>query len=137
MSNPTEIALTYEVEQKFAETMPTRVLLVPEANKWLLDICEQEDIDPPRIESHALAPHIEAVAVGEYWCILVNGIAPTQHTILHELAHLSCANKGHGKEFRTQLVSYIRRYVSLEHAAQLHSLFTNAQLSVEPFAATR
>ena len=137
MSDPTEIALTYEVEQKFAEAMPTRVLLVSEANKWLLDICEQEDIDPPRIESHALPPHIEAVAVGEYWCILVNGVAPTQHTILHELAHLSCANKGHGKEFRTQLVSYVRRYVSLEHAAHLQSLFTDAQLSVEPFSATR
>ena len=137
MSDPTEIALTYEVEQKFAEAMPTRVLLVPEANKWLLDICEQEDIDPPRIESHVLPLHIEAVAVGEYWCIFVNGVAPTQHTILHELTHLSCANKGHGKEFRTQLVSYVRRYVSLEHASHLHSLFTDAQLSVEPFSATR
>jgi hypothetical protein len=137
MSDPTEVALTYEVEQKFAEAMPTRTLLMSEANTWLRHICEQEDLDVPHLDSHALPQHVEAVAIAETWCILVNGVAPTQHTILHELAHLSCANKGHGKEFRTQLVSYIRRYVSLEHAAHLHSLFVNAQLSVEPFSATR
>ena len=137
MSDPTEVALTYEVEQKFAEAMPTRTLLMSEASTWLRDICEQEDLDVPHLDSHALPRHTEAVAIAETWCILINGVAPTQHTILHELAHLSCANKGHGKEFRTQLVSYIRRYVSLEHAAHLHSLFTSAQLSVEPFSATR
>jgi hypothetical protein len=137
MSDPTEVALTYEVEQKFAEAMPTRTLLMSEASTWLRDICEKEDLDVPHLDSHALPRLTEAVAIAETWCILINGVAPTQHTILHELAHLSCANKGHGKEFRTQLVSYIRRYVSLEHAAHLHSLFTSAQLSVEPFSATR
>ncbi|MCX6528651.1 MAG: hypothetical protein NTZ76_00830 [Actinobacteria bacterium] len=125
MSDPTEVALTYEVEQKFSEAMPTRTLLMSEASTWLRDICEQEDLDVPHLDSHALPQRIEAVAIAETWCILVNGVAPTQHTILHELAHLS------------QLVSYIRRYISLEHAALLHSLFVNAQLSVEPFSATR
>ena len=137
MSDPTEVTLTYEVEQKFAEAMPTRTLLMSEASAWLRDICEQEDLDVPQLDSHVLPRRTEAVAIAETWCILINGVAPTQHTILHELAHLSCANKGHGKEFRTQLVAYIRRYVSLEHAAHLHSLFTSAQLSVEPFSATR
>jgi hypothetical protein len=137
MSDPTEVTLTYEVEQKFAEAMPTRTLLMSEASAWLRDICEQEDLDVPQLDSYVLPRRTEAVAIAETWCILINGVAPTQHTILHELAHLSCANKGHGKEFRTQLVAYVRRYVSLEHAAHLHSLFTSAQLSVEPFSATR
>jgi predicted metal-dependent hydrolase len=42
--------------------------------------------------------------------------------LLHELAHLACANKGHGAEFQQQLVEYVRKYVSITHAAELAQL---------------
>jgi hypothetical protein len=58
MSNPTEVALTYEVEQKFAEAMPTRTLLMSEASTWLRHICEQEDLDVPHLDSHALPQQV-------------------------------------------------------------------------------
>jgi len=137
MLDRSEVERTYEVESRFEFEMPTRILLIADAREWLGSICEREDLDPPIIESVRLGANIEAVAIAETWCILVRDIAPTQHTVLHELAHLSCANRGHGREFRTQLVTYLRRYISLEHAAHLHSLFKNAELSIDPFSATR
>ncbi len=136
MADPTEVAITYEVEHRFEESMPTRVLTLSEARTWLITICEHEDIDAPHIDTAVLTSTTEAVAIAETWCILVNDIAPTQHTILHELAHLSCANKGHGKEFRTELVALLRKHVSVQHGAHLHSLFTAAGLSIDPFSAT-
>jgi hypothetical protein len=117
MSDPTEVALTYEVEQKFAEAMPTRTLLMSEANTWLRHICEQEDLDVPHLDSHALPQHVEAVAIAETWCILVNGVAPTQHTILHELAHLITFIRfghrveAHGKEWKQQFSELLKHFV--------------------------
>jgi hypothetical protein len=35
------------------------------------------------------------------------------------------------------LVRFTRRYISVEHAALLHRLFVAAELSVDPFEATR
>ena len=136
MADPTEAALTYEVENRFEDSLPTRALTLSEARAWLAIICEREDLDPPRLANATLSGATHAVAIAESWCILVNDIAPTQHTILHELAHLSCANRGHGKEFRTQLVGLLRKHVSVQHGAHLHTMFTDAGLSVEPFGAT-
>lgn len=136
MADSTDVANTYEVENFFEDSMPTRALTLCEARAWLLTICEQEDIDVPHLDTAPLAKNTEAVAIAETWCILVNDIAPTQHTILHELAHFLCANKGHGKEFRTALVALLRRHVSIQHGAHLHSLFVAKGLSIEPFAAT-
>ena len=129
--------LTYEVELAFEDSMPTRALTLTEARRWLEELCRAEDIDTPTLAVARLGRSTEAVAIPDEWCVLVADVAPTQHTLLHELAHLSCANRGHGREFRTQLVRYMRRYVSLEHAAWLHARFIDAGLSIDPFAATR
>jgi hypothetical protein len=136
VADPTESALTYEVENRFEDSLPTRALTLNEARAWLVIICEREDLDPPQLAKAKLSGSTQAVAIAESWCILVNDIAPTQHTILHELAHLSCANRGHGKEFRTQLVGLLRKHVSVEHGAHLHTMFLDAGLSVDPFSAT-
>ena len=133
----TEAALTYEVESGFEEAMPTRTLGVAEARDWLEELCRAEDLDTPELHVASLKPAFSAAALPDEWCVLVADVAPTQHTLLHELAHLSCANRGHGREFRTQLVRYLRRYVSVEHATELHRRFTVAGLGVDPFAATR
>jgi hypothetical protein len=50
------------------------------------------------------------------------GFCFAQLLLLHELAHLACANKGHGAEFQQQLVEYVRKYVSITHAAELAQL---------------
>ena len=134
---PTETALTYEVESAFEDVMPTRSLTISEAHDWLEELCRAEDLDTPELQVARLKPAFSAAALLEEWCVLVADVAPTQHTLLHELAHLSCANRGHGREFRTQLVRYLRRYVSIEHAAELHRRFTVAGLGIDPFAATR
>ena len=52
------------------------------------------------------------------------------------MAHLVCANGGHGREFRTQEETFVRRYVSLALAVRLHEMYVAAGLSVEPYAAT-
>ncbi len=132
-----DAALTYEVEAAFEDAMPTRSLTIAEAREWLEGVCRAEDLDTPDLHVARLRPMFEAAAIHDEWCLLVADVAPTQHTLLHELAHLSCANRGHGREFRTQLVRFLRRWVSLDHAADLHRRFVAAGLSVDPFAATR
>lgn len=132
-----EASLTYEAESRYELDMPTRALTLSEASTWLEELCAAEDLDPPTLQHRRLSRNIEAAALPDEWCIVVRDVAPTQHTILHELAHLSCANKGHGAEFRTQLVRFTRRHVSFEHAALLHRLFVEVALRVDPFDATR
>ena len=134
---PDEAALTYEVEAAFEAVMPTRSLGIAEAREWLEELCRAEDLDTPLLESTRLPAATHALALPDEWCVLVTDVAPTQHTLLHELAHLSCANRGHGREFRTELVRFLRRYVSLEHAAELHRRFVAADLPIDPFSATR
>jgi hypothetical protein len=134
---PGEASRTYEVESAFEAAMPTRTLTLTAAHDWLEELCRAEDIDTPDLRQARMRPPTEAAAIHDEWCILVADIAPTQHTLLHELAHLSCANRNHGREFRTELVRFLRRYVSLEHAADLHARFVSADLPVDPFAATR
>jgi hypothetical protein len=133
----TEGTLTYEVEAAFESAMPTRELTLTEARDWLEELCRAEDLDTPDLRVARLRPAFEAAALPEEWCLLVTDVAPTQHTLLHELAHLSCANRGHGREFRTQLVRYLRRWVSVGHAADLHARFVAAGLGIDPFSATR
>lgn len=133
----TERALTYEVESAFEIAMPTRSLGIAEAREWLEELCRAEDLDTPLLDVQRLSRSTHAVAIPDEWCVLVADVAPTQHTLLHELAHLACANRNHGREFRTQLVRYLRRYVSIDHAAWLHGRFVEAGLPVDSFSATR
>ena len=134
---PDETALTYEVEAAFEAANPTRALTLAEARDWLEELCRTEDLDTPNLEKARLGRSTHAVALPDEWCVLVANVAPTQHTLLHELAHLSCANRGHGREFRTELVRFMRRYVSLDHAADLHARFVAVELLIDPFSATR
>ena len=61
---------------------------------------------------------------------------PTQLLLLHEMAHLLCANKNHGIEFRTEFVRLVRSYISLPHAAALHKKFVDKSLTIPPFKST-
>jgi len=127
---------TYDAEDAFELEMPTRELSLDEANKWLAMIAEAEDIDQPIVLRANLSRQTEALALTEDWCIAVRDSKPTQLLLLHELAHLLCANKNHGVEFRTELIRLVRRYISLPHAVCLHNRFISNMSTVLPFTAT-
>jgi hypothetical protein len=133
---PDETALTYEVEAAFEAANPTRALTLAEARDWLEELCRFEDLDTPFLDAARLPKAAHALAIPDEWCVLVADVAPTQHTLLHELAHFSCANRGHGREFRTELVRFMRRHVSLDHAVELHRRFVASGLSIDPFTST-
>ena len=135
-SQDAEKLATYEAEASFESEMPTRNFTVVEAETWLNNVCENEDLDPIRVSRQKLPSNIEGLAVSDNWCIKVPTNKVSQHTLLHELAHFACANRGHGREFRSQLVTLHRRYTSLTHAAALHQLFVASGLSVNPLIAT-
>jgi len=128
---------TYAVEDAFELEMSTRVLSLDESAQWLMMIAENEGVDHPHLSRAAMSRSLLGLAFVDEWCITVRKKKPSQLLLLHEMAHLVCANQGHGREFRTQVVTYLRRYISLTHALRLHELFVGAGLTIEPFASTK
>ena len=129
-----EADCTYAAEDAFELEMPTRTVSLDEANDWLAMIAEAEGVDSPLVFKSKMSKNTEALALSKDWCIAVRKSNPTQLLLLHEMAHLLCANKNHGTEFRTELVRLVRRYISLPHAAALHKKFIDSKLIITPFA---
>jgi hypothetical protein len=124
-----ETERTYAAEDAFELEMPTRTLSLDEANDWLAMIAEAEGVDSPLVFKSKLSKNTEALALSTEWCIAVRDSKLTQLLLLHEMAHLLCANKNHGTEFRTELIRLVRRYISFPHAAALHKTYTENQLT--------
>jgi len=116
--------------------MPTRTLSIDEANNWLAMIAEAEGVDSPLVFKSTLSKNYDALALPADWCIAVRESRATQLLLLHEMAHLLCANKNHGTEFRTELIRLVRRYISFPHAAALHKTFADSNLEVVSLSAT-
>ena len=130
-----ETERTYAAEDAFELEMPTRVLSLSEANNWLAMIAEAEGVDSPLVFKSTLSKNTEALAISADWCIAVRKSNPTQLVLLHEMAHLLCANKNHGNEFRTELVRLVRSYISFTFAAALHKTFVDHKLNISSFVA--
>ena len=128
-----ETQRTYAAEDSFELEMPTRTLSLDEANDWLAMIAEAEGVDSPLVFKSKLSKNTEALALSTEWCIAVRDSKLTQLLLLHEMAHLLCANKTHGTEFRTELIRLVRRYISFPHAVALHKSYTDNKLSMNPF----
>ena len=126
---------TYGAEDAFELELPTRALSLDEANDWLAMIAEAEGVDRPIVIKSSMTKNTDALAFSNEWCIAVRKSKPTQLLLLHEMAHLLCANKNHGTEFRTELVRLVRRYISFPHAAALHKTFIDSKLTVASFTA--
>ena len=126
-----ETERTYAAEDAFELEMPTRVLTLTEANDWLAMIAEAEGVDQPLVFKSKMSKNFVALAISTEWCIAVRESHPTQLVLLHEMAHLLCANKNHGIEFRTELVRLVRRYISFPHAAALYNSFISSSLSAQ------
>ena len=120
-----EADCTYAAEDSFELEMPTRTLSLDEANGWLAMIAEAEGVDKPLVFKSKMSKNTDALALSSEWCIAVRKTNLTQLLLLHEMAHLLCANKNHGTEFRTELVRLVRSYISLPHAAALQYSFSN------------
>ena len=131
-----ETERTYAAEDAFELEMPTRVFSLTEANDWLAMIAEAEGVDSPFVFKSKMSKNYDALALPADWCIAVRKSKATQLLLLHEMAHLLCANKNHGTEFRTELIRLVRRYISFPHAAALHKTFTDTGLTVKPFEST-
>ena len=131
-----EIQLTYAAEDAFKLEMPTRTLSLDEANDWLAMIAEAEGVDSPLVFKSKMSKNFVALAISTEWCIAVRESNPTQLLLLHEMAHLLCANKNHGIEFRTEFVRLVRRYISFHHAAALHAAFADHNLPMTSFASS-
>ena len=131
-----EIQRTYAAEDAFELEMPTRTLLLDEANEWLAMIAEAEGVDRPLVFKSKMSKNTDALALSSEWCIAVRKTNLTQLLLLHEMAHLLCANQNHSTEFRTELVRLVRRYISFPHAAALHKRFVNKSLTVPSFKST-
>ena len=130
-----ETERTYAAEDAFEFEMPTRVLTLTEANDWLAMIAEAEGVDQPLVFKSKMSKNFVALAISTEWCIALRNSNPTQLLLLHEMAHLLCANKNHGIEFRTEFVRLVRRYISFPHAAALHKTFLDNKLTVASFTA--
>ena len=126
-----ETERTYSAEDAFELEMPTRVLTLTEANDWLAMISEAEGVDSPLVFKSKMSKNFVALAISTEWCIAVRESNPTQLVLLHEMAHLLCANKNHGIEFRTEFVRLVRRYISFPHAAALYNSFISSSLSAQ------
>jgi hypothetical protein len=124
-----ETQRTYEAEDAFELEMPTRTLSLDEANEWLAMIAEAEGVDSPLVLKSKMSKNYDALALPADWCIAVRDSNPTQLLLLHEMAHLLCANKNHGTEFRTELIRLVRRYISFPHAATLHKTYAENHLT--------
>ena len=127
----TETARTYAAEDAYELEMPTRVLSLADANDWLAMIAEAEGVDSPLVFKSKMSKNFVALAISTEWCIAVRESNPTQLLLLHEMAHLLCANKNHGIEFRTEFVRLVRRYISFPHAAALYNSFISSSLSAQ------
>ncbi|MFM8652997.1 MAG: hypothetical protein ACKODE_11955, partial [Acidimicrobiaceae bacterium] len=124
-----ETQRTYAAEDAFELEMPTRTLSLDEANDWLAMIAEAEGVDSPLVFKTTLSKGTEALALSTEWCIAVRDLKLTQLLLLHEMAHLLCANKNHGTEFRAELLRLVRCHVSFPHAAALRFFYSNYNLS--------
>ena len=126
---------TYAAEDAFELELPTQALSLNEANEWLTMIAEAEGVDRPIVFKSSMSKSTIALAFSDEWCIAVRDSNPTQLLLLHEMAHLLCANKNHGIEFRTELVRLVRHHISLPHAAALHKTYVDSKLTISPFQA--
>ena len=132
-----ETQRTYAAEDTFELEMPSRILSLSEANEWLATIAEAEGVDAPLVFKSTMSKNYDGLALPADWCIAVRKSNSTQLLLLHEMAHLLCANKTHGTEFRTELVRLVRRHISFPHAAVLYKLFTDDGLIVTPITLQR
>jgi hypothetical protein len=126
-----EQALTYACEDVVIDVLGSRAMAFAELEEWLQDVCEHEDLDMPVLVSIARRGHVAGSTDIERNVVCLRGSDPTVAIALHELAHVASRAEMHNNVFRNGLVELWRRHLSVEHAALLHQLFLQTELSVD------
>ena len=132
----TEQSMTYACEDVVADALGARLINEGSVAQWLDEVCNDEDVDTPLVvvnnRSQRTAASVDIRA--NVMCIKR---ATTTAVLLHEIAHVATGSQVHGQVFRSALVRLWRRHLSVEHAALLHQLFTEVELSVDPWQVVR
>lgn len=129
----TEQALCYAVESVVASVLPVQRLTFAEAVDLVEDIALDEDIDVPHVERLRANASSEGVASHTKHAIGLK--AQTDRlTVCHEMAHI-LAGFGHDDLWRDAYVALVRRYVSVQHASLLHTLYLRSGLPVSDWRA--
>ncbi len=123
-SQPLSVSLTYAAELVADEILPCRTLAGDEARTWVAEVCATEDIDAPTIQQRRPRSGVLGAACSSTHAVAFYSVTVTQITLLHEVAHLLAPQAGHGVEFRTCLVSLVRRHISVDHGSLLHTMYT-------------
>lgn len=131
-----EQALVYACEDTVEHELGSRILGTTEAGRWLADVCEREDVDPPEMICAPSFGRVKASVDIDARVVCIRRSRTTTSTLLHELAHLTCGADSHRELFRDELVRLTRAHVSIDHAALLHALFTASGLNVGPWPAS-
>jgi hypothetical protein len=126
---PEHQSLTYGVESVVDDVLPSRRWSVGDAQRLVNDACLSLGLDTPEVV-RARIKRAGACADLNGYRIVLSG--PTTSLVLaHELAHLTCGERGHSEEWRTEYVRFARRIVSVEHGALLHALYARVGLSAD------
>lgn len=124
-----EQALCYSVEHVASAILPSQVLSFDQATNLIDEIASDVDIDPPTVLRLRSDSRWAGTASHEAHCISLKGTT-TRLTVCHEMAHI-LAGFGHDEWWRTKFVALVRRYVSVQHASLLHSLYNRSGLLTE------
>ena len=123
-TQPLSVSLTYAAELVAEEILPCRTLRDDAARTWVIAVCATEDIDDPIIQRQRSRPGVLGAACSSTHAVAFYSANVTQITLLHEVAHLLAPQAGHGVDFRTCLVSLVRRHISVDHGSLLHTMYT-------------
>lgn len=129
----TEQALCYAVEHVVGTVLPVQRLTFTEAVDIIEDIALDHDVDVPHVERLRADARFDGVASHSTNTIGLKGTTD-RLTVCHEVAHI-LAGFGHDDLWRDAYVALVRRYVSVQHASLLHTLYLRSGLSVSRWQA--
>lgn len=130
----TEQSLVYAAEDEVDRVLGARIVAEFEVNSLVAAICDTEDLEPPVVTRGSRGRFLAATDLAARELHLRSGDAMLS-TLVHEIAHLSSGADDHGPLFRDELVRLMRRHVSVEHAALLHTHLIAVGLDLSPWRA--
>jgi len=129
----TEQATCYAVEHVVGTVLPVQRLTFTEAVDLIEDIALDHEIDVPHVERIHGNARAEGVASNRKYAIGLKGTTD-RLIVCHEFAHI-VAGFGHDDLWRDEFVALVRRYVSVQHASLLHTLYVRSGLPVSRWQA--
>lgn len=129
-----EQALVYAAEDETDRMLGARIVAAGEVDALVEAICEAEDLESPVITRGSRGRFLAAIDREAREMHLQPGDVLLS-TLVHEITHLSSGADDHGPSFRDELVRLMRRHVSVEHAALLHTHLVVVGLDLAPWRA--